>query len=125
MVTLKDFKVGQTAIMVGGNSQNEYEEVYVQTVGRKYVTVSVSRWRTIKFEENSFHDYALHDASIYSSTLCLYPSIESYLAKKKRDELVEWGEKELGKCMRKLTTEQIEELKCTVEKYLRENDKNG
>ena len=118
MVSLKDFRVGQTVIMVGRERGAEYEEVKVETVGRKYVTVAVNRWRKIKFEKSKFIEYALQDVSIYGSSYLLYPTLDSYLKKKEHDKLVDWVEKKLPAYARKFTNEQLLELRRIAENYI-------
>lgn len=122
MVSLNDFKVGQKAYLEGKRrSGEEIEEVDVIKVGRKYVTIKYFG-REIKFENERCKEEALTEVTIYGCGAFLYPNKEVYLAKKKREDLLRWGERELKSLVRKLTTEQLEWLKSDVEKYIQENN---
>lgn len=94
-MTIKDFKVGQTALVMSGslNQKEKYltYEVEVVKVGRKYVTVRTTGRHEMKFEETFGSRLYLLEKTEYGAARLLFSSNEAIEAHKEKRELEKWA----------------------------------
>lgn len=97
-MTIKDFKVGQTAFAMGGyrTSKNRFliTEAEAVKVGRKYVTIS-GNWGT-QFKETSISRPYLIEHCECGTPRLLFPSREAADNYIEREELKTWVREATG-----------------------------
>lgn len=91
MISINDFKVGDTAYMLDTSLKtNKLYEVEIVKIGRKYVTVSAGKY-SFKCEFYvGFSPYALVEKTDYSVNLYLFQTQQKYEEYKEIKELKYW-----------------------------------
>lgn len=116
MISIKDFKVGDTAYMLEKSDRGKetLTEVEVISIGRKYVIVKHGRWWEQKFEVN-FSPYALCEKTEYSVNRFLFTSKQKYEEYKEIKELEWWITQATHSVYNKYSLETLRKLKAILE----------
>lgn len=91
MISINDFKVGDTAYMLDTSRRvDTLCEVTIEKVGRKYVTARINKSRFAHEFYVGFSPYALVEKTDYSVNLYLFQSQQKYEEYKEIKELGFW-----------------------------------
>ena len=124
-MTIKDFKVGQTAYILGdrrGKGADLATEAEVIKVGRKYVTVAPGARREIRFLEPYTETAFLVEDKDYGVKRLLFPTAEAVDEYNELNNLRSWAQKATD--WTKIKEYTIDQLRA-VKKILEEADHGG
>lgn len=122
MISIHDFKVGETAYMLNKSRKPEQLiEVQVESIGRKYVTVNLIGWK-LKFEVNNYSPYALTEKTEYSKERFLFATEDKYNEYKEIKELEYWLQNATRNIYNRFSLEQLRKLREIIESEKIENE---
>ena len=122
-MTIKDFKVGQTAYIMGdGCTQRKRFDTWaaeVTKIGRKYITVETPGGWDMKFRETEGSNPYLVEQTEYGAARLLFPSRKAVDEYREREELKNWVRTAAG--WDKIDRYTLTQLRA-VKKILEEDD---
>ena len=123
MISIKDFKVGEKAILLDKTYRKEsISEVEITKVGRKIVTASVNRWCEVKFEK-TYSPYMLCEKTIYSPTKFLFPSEKSYQEFEEIKKIEQRISKELINISNRFSLNALQKIENAINKAIEERER--
>lgn len=116
MISIKDFKVGETAYSLDTNSNpQKLRPVEILKIGRKYVTTKEGYWER-KYGEEAYSPDALVEKSEFGAKDLLFVSEQAYNDYLEKLELERWLQITVGRYGRlKFSLEQLRKVKAILE----------
>lgn len=116
MISIKDFKVGETAYLLTGNRTRELRPVTILKVGKKYVTVR-EVYLERKYGEEDYSPDALVEKTEFGSADLLFVSEQAYKDYLEKLELEKWLQNTVARYGRlNFSLEQLRKVKAILEK---------